>query len=1266
MNMHIYVLGDVSAFVSALNSVAMVLGVNSFITGAGLLGAMIGLIAFCLYMFNREAGASILPGGSPLVALVVFFLFFSSIQIKSKVTIEDAFTGNAAVVDGVPVLISLPSTIITTTAYKVFSYSNTAYQSTSGSFMSMGQTGFVQPLKVLMSLREGIDKTDPLLAASLRQYIIDCTLGTNLDLDRLETAPDALGYILSQGRSTGMTVEFTTAKPSGEAVACLDLQSRLQTRAVANMLTPRTELNNRTRMEASVNKQLTTKTASGNPISSDEITDAVQRIAINSFPTANQNAQQFMLNTLIYNTATNAFGCLDKAGDMREFSNCDVMLTQAYESWKVDSSGQGTLFTKTMLPAMVFLQLMFYTLAPIVIAFALVKGASGMSMYIKYLGFGVWTMSWLPVAAGIQMYIQNNVQGKLQILVERALTFGNFKAIYADAIGTNLALASDMLAATPLVTATILGVSAMAMTSLTSKMGGMNRTDDQQLAPDLNKAGAFLSQGPTVGVDSALKGNMNAGLAKAGQSFATISSGNVMGNATESALGEALSKRAGAAQALGDTANFMKSWKDGERKSDSNVAAFDAAQQKNLQIMKSKASEIAHTLGLNESQKSTFEQSLNAKAGLDSMFGGVNTAFKAATGRDMTKQEAQQFSEKYSTQIAESDAQTQTMRRSAQSALENYRGSERGRGQQLQASLTQSFDASASADANYRNAVRSEQTVGSKYDVKENELGYAIQNNSAAAQMLAAEVGKRQGDAKFQGAARSYSEDLANKGLFRGVDQAGQFRALVESASPEDRKAAARIMETLSGVRGVQDTNIDQNKGVGAPAQAVKLQPSAPPNGTPANTGVNASSTAVLAAAGGQTPPGKPIAPPLNVAGGSSSLPAAPGAPQPTTPPVQAGTQPGDGVVPSATPAPASSGAPQPATPPKKAAPQAKLPVQAGAQPAAKPPATGATPKTASAQVQAGGTPTTTPPAAGPAPAQNEPPMPKAPTMPQGQGFLSQDQFDAARGQVSNAEAALAVGRDQIENSVARLTPEQMRDTMGLALYKDAGAAAGMKWDEFKKENPKTAFAIEAAMYALPVGEGLLAARGAMAAVKASRATVAKAAEKVAELSKGWATPKGGSALTHAKVPDAATLKQMGFKSEEAFLKASKAADEALLAAEKASVGHAKAYVDQVAKHAASNRGRAEIAGAGAAVGSDYAAQQHEIEKAQRAGAAADARIAAFEADVKARYANLAPAPAPSSSPRQAPPRGDAAGPAAAAPAPANQQIVRGMPGAKM
>lgn len=494
----IYVLGDATSFYSVINSVAMVFSSKGFILSTQLAAGLIALVACVAGLLGKMAGDSKM-GQHPITTPLMFGAMVAFMSIPSSVTVQDIYTGSTVKVDNVPVLISAPASLFTTGAYKLFDTANTSFQSINGSYMGVSTSGFVMPLKLLLSLRSGIDKAEPYLAASVSQFIIDCIPGsTTFNLTNkvggFGRSEDAIKYIVDNARPSGLTTYYTAAETAGTAMACQNAGTRL--------LTDSTAFYNSPQFVDMINSGLNEKNPN-DPQGLYKLSDmetAITNVGQMGGLVAGsqQDTRAYALNAMFYHRMNDTFRCLDSVGSQKDFNTCTMALNQAFEKWKAEAVSNGTFFSKMMTPAIVFLQLMFFGFAPIVILYSLFKGAGSLGLYIKYLGFGVWTSSWLPFSAIIQMYIQNNVSDKLMSIQARhpgILTPATFDATFNDVIGTRLALASDLLAATPMLSLALLSGSIYSLSSLANKWNGQGHTDPNLVTPPVQSASPVFASG---------------------------------------------------------------------------------------------------------------------------------------------------------------------------------------------------------------------------------------------------------------------------------------------------------------------------------------------------------------------------------------------------------------------------------------------------------------------------------------------------------------------------------------------------------------------------------------------------------------------------------------------------------------------------------------------------------------------------------------------------------------------------------------------------
>jgi conjugal transfer mating pair stabilization protein TraG len=655
VNFPIYVLGDATSFYSVINSVAMVFSAKSFILSTQLAAGLIALVACVAGLLGKMAGDSKM-GQHPVTTPLMFGAMVAFMSIPSSVTVQDIYTGSTVKVDNVPVLISAPASLFTTGAYKLFDTANTSFQTVNGSYMGVSTSGFVMPLKLLLSLRSGIDKADPYLSASVSQFIIDCIPGsTTFNLTNTAggfgRSEDAIKYIVDNARPSGLTTYYTANATAGTATACQNAGQLL--------LTDSAKFYNSPQFVDMINSGLKEKNPN-DPNGLYKLSDLESAITnvgqIGGLVAGSQqDTRAYALNAMFYHRINDTFRCLDSVGSQKDFNTCTMALNQAFEKWKAEAVSNGTFFAKMMTPAIVFLQLMFFGFAPIVILYSLFKGAGSLGLYIKYLGFGVWTSSWLPFSAIIQMYIQNNVADKLMSIQAKhpgILTPATFDATFNDIIGTRLALASDLLAATPMLSLALLSGSIYSLSSLANKWNGQGHTDPNLVTPPVQSASPVFASS-SANVNRLTRGYVDEGGEQNTMSFAIT-------NASQeaSSLSRRVSESNAALQSVSNAQSVMT------QNQFATAYAKTAQQmdqsQKGIQFMDggvtfSKGSEKAVTLSQEES-KALAEQTkgaLSLTSGITgALIGGLTKKFNGK----LSEKQAAQATEKAIDTIARQDA----------------------------------------------------------------------------------------------------------------------------------------------------------------------------------------------------------------------------------------------------------------------------------------------------------------------------------------------------------------------------------------------------------------------------------------------------------------------------------------------------------------------------------------------------------------------------------------------------------------------------------
>lgn len=499
----VYSLGDTASYWSMLNGVAMFFSQTSFWASAALTGSLLLLVQVLIHMLAKAGGGS--GGQSPVLGPLYLGATFILLSVNTSVVVEDIYTGSVVQVDNIPLIVALPSSISTTGAYKVFKLADQAFQSVDGSYMSVSANGMVSPLKLLMSLRKGFEKSSPSLAMSIKTFAMDCTTNSGFKPNEYKDAPNSLQYLLSSYNPTNLTMNYPAGSSTPTATNCGAQKTVLATRVAKYLAGDPTG-------EGSPDKVVAGNMGSNlkqgkTPQTYADAGVAVQNIVSDNLAGAGKDAQNTMQNMIFYDVINMGMDCAGVSATPSDANACwtqAAVVRQGLEQWKSNSAGAGTLFTKIMAPAITFMQLMFYGFSPLVLLTCLFLGEKSLAMFGKYLIFGVWTVSWLPFSCVIQMYIQNQMAASVKAMAVNAangIVPANMSDFY-DMTSTNLALASDLLAATPMISFALLTGSTMAMTGLAKRWSAETHFDEKSVSPDAQKVGAVHAQEGLVSSNS--------------------------------------------------------------------------------------------------------------------------------------------------------------------------------------------------------------------------------------------------------------------------------------------------------------------------------------------------------------------------------------------------------------------------------------------------------------------------------------------------------------------------------------------------------------------------------------------------------------------------------------------------------------------------------------------------------------------------------------------------------------------------------------------
>jgi conjugal transfer mating pair stabilization protein TraG len=729
MEVTIYVLGDLGSFRAVLQAVAMLFA-DPILSNNGSLGigsaAGLGLLITLLWVVAQgvlaPAGGG--KGFNPSIVLILLVTYFALAVPKARVQLEDIYTGTVTAVDGVPIGIAYPGAVISTITRSITTKVETAFSGVDGNYISLSAQGYASPLRLLLSMRKGVSNFDPYLEANLKTFIVDCVVGsTTFKPGDFAKSQHAVGYITTNYRD-GLSVYYSPANPQGIASACAE-SAPLIAAAADNFVTgtPMTLL-----LNANMTVRATPNTATAGQWTAPDIETVHANTVTTAFGAA-QSATEFMENALFAGIITDAYNCAGASTDIQAMRQCTITLTQASEQWKTDATAGGSFFQKTMIPSMNILLLLFYAFAPMMFIFIMMAGWHGLNVLTKYLIFGVWTQTWLPFAAIINYIIQVQTVDELRRvavastdLAGKALTPAVLNPFY-EVLSTKLAVASEMLAATPLITLALMTGSVFGLVSMAQRMSGRDYVNEKQASPDMHQpAPVSMGKPQYSGIGGSAVGDMAQNPGWSG------SMGSVRGHAMESAHGEVDS----ASRQL--TEQSMKMLKAGSaqgvnvKSATQHMDEIGVTRGSSFEGLQQRIADIGHSMGLSKDQQKEIQAyaslgisapalaklaGLKAEAGVKSAFKDADS-LKQAYDEVMKDSVAGKHAEQVQRQIAEKTTDT--------------KGFEKLFGRTLSSEETKSWQEAKTRQKQTQDSFRAMETASSSFNGNDTIGGEQIAN----------------------------------------------------------------------------------------------------------------------------------------------------------------------------------------------------------------------------------------------------------------------------------------------------------------------------------------------------------------------------------------------------------------------------------------------------------------------------------------------------------------------------------------------------------
>lgn len=510
----IYSIGDSAFLEQVLNAVAMITGTGDF-TAMVRIGLLIGVLIVSVQALMQ--GGRGINFQHVLVSWLVFATMFGP---STRVSIEDAYTGQVRVVDNVPIGVVAAGSTISTVGFQITRLFETAF-----STPAMTEYGFASSLQSLMKVRKqvmdrtGLGEANRVGGSDIEQswfnYIKECTLiGIDIgqkSLDEVLSDPNPMMAVRFDSRMYGTRIHVGGGSP--QDLDCTSAYGQLK-QVTESRFIPE--------LKRVLSAALGTRSATE--------TDDQIRAALNNLGLVSVNTQEYMVASVLLPVYEQSV--TGKYMDDQAFTAA-VMVNQAIEQRNTQWAAEQTLFQSIVRPMMTFFEGFIYAITPLM-AFVIALGQIGMRMAGKYLLILLWIQLWMPVMAIINLYIHLTVSGKMAALDSLAGTqVPSFSGMMQmdTVLQTWLATGGMLASSVPAISLMLVYGSAITATHLAGRLQNGDAIDEKLPSPDVTK-NAPVMQSQSMFQNSALAG---AAMTGASNLLSSFSVGNAVGSMVGSA-----------------------------------------------------------------------------------------------------------------------------------------------------------------------------------------------------------------------------------------------------------------------------------------------------------------------------------------------------------------------------------------------------------------------------------------------------------------------------------------------------------------------------------------------------------------------------------------------------------------------------------------------------------------------------------------------------------------------------------------------------------
>lgn len=481
---NIYTVGNVGFIYNIFNSIAMLMNNGTF-SDTFRISAMFGVIGVVIAC--AISGGKVLSFGQMAVCVVMYMLFF---QVSSRVNLEDVTTGEYRAVDNVPWGLSAPASIISTVGMSITENMEQAF-----STPSMTQYGALDPLFTLSAYYDALkdpmrwsyssNGADADLDASMQSYVRTCVVNdivrnastyshvwrSSLGADALQSSDTATYVVIHDGKGSNPPAGDTH---KSSQYTCSQAYSMLKDQAAKGYSV----------LTTAGGRILAMKGHCNNCSAETKFTDMV-----NFYNNGNTDVRSFQFQMLMMPLVQR----MPVDSQIDAFKGTAAVAraqTQTQQSFQWASGGSSFLYWMTSF--MPIFQGVIYSLAPFM-AFLLGLGILGLRLTLKYFLIIVWTQTWIPLAAVVNLYVLTKTQTDASAIFSGTIDTASFSQLYDLLVATqkNIGLAGNLFSLIPALGGFIVWGSSIAFNSLANSAAAPSPVDTKVLAPDMTNAPAI-------------------------------------------------------------------------------------------------------------------------------------------------------------------------------------------------------------------------------------------------------------------------------------------------------------------------------------------------------------------------------------------------------------------------------------------------------------------------------------------------------------------------------------------------------------------------------------------------------------------------------------------------------------------------------------------------------------------------------------------------------------------------------------------------------